>query len=146
MKTRMTLMLLLSTSVISMNAMNYDTTIVETIGNDSNDTTIIYSNHFIIQEELAEFPGGDTAMNEYFARNIEYPRLAKEQGIVGKVVVSFEINEKGMPENLIILQGIGGNCEEEIIRIIGQMPLWKPAIQAGHAIRTKKIMGFNFEL
>jgi protein TonB len=146
MKTKMTLMLLLSTSFISMNAMNCDTTIVDPIGNDSNDTTMVHPDNFIIQEELAEFPGGDTALHQYFTKSIEYPELARIEGITGKVIVSFIINEKGLPENITILRSVGGNCDEEIMRVINNMPAWKPAVQAGHIIRTKKILAFNFEL
>ena len=138
--------MLLGTSIISMNAMNYDTTIVDPIGNDTNDTIIISPNNFVIQEEMAEFPGGDTAMHQYFSKNIEYPELARTEGITGKVIVSFIINEEGLPENIKIIRSVGGNCDEEIIRVINNMPAWKPAIQAGHLIRTKKVMGFNFEL
>ena len=72
--------------------------------------------------------------------------MAKTQGIEGEVIVSFYINDNGLVENPVILSGIGGNCEEEVLNAINHMPAWKPAIQAGHRIKTKKLLAIKFEL
>jgi TonB family protein len=126
---------------------NNDTTLVTVAHADTNDTTSTKSESgFILQEELAEFPGGENALNNYLAQNVHYPSMALLQGIQGKVTVSFVINENGEIENIQIVQSVGGNCDEEIIELVRNMPLWKPAVQAGHPIKTKQIIGFTFKL
>ena len=101
---------------------------------------------FIIQEEVAQFPGGDQALQSYIKDHIHYPSVAKQQGIEGKVIVALRIDENGKLSDIEVIQGIGGGCEEEIIRVLNQMPDWKPTMQAGHYIKTKKIFSFNFQL
>jgi len=101
---------------------------------------------FTVQEEVAQFPGGELAFNQYVKKHITYPIIAKEQGIEGRVIVSVEIDENGKLTNIEVIQGIGGGCEEEVIRVLNEMPDWKPTMQAGHKIKAKKIFSFNFQL
>jgi len=101
---------------------------------------------FVVQEEVAQFKGGEMALQKYVQRNVNYPTIAKQQGIEGKVIVSVEINETGNIENITVLQGIGGGCDEEVVRVLNEMPNWAPTIQAGHYMKTKKVFSFNFKL
>ena len=68
-----------------------------------------------------------TDLMTYIGDNVQYPEAAKQQGLEGKVSVRFAINESGMVEDVQVLQGIGGGCDEEAVRIITQMPPWEPA-------------------
>jgi protein TonB len=101
---------------------------------------------FMVQEEVASFPGGEQALQQYVNKYITYPTMAKQQGIEGKVIVSLEIDENGKVQEIEVIQGIGGGCEEEIIRVLSEMPNWMPTMQAGHQIKAKKIFSFNFQL
>ncbi len=101
---------------------------------------------FVVQEEVAQFPGGDQALQQYVKNYIQYPTIAKEQGIEGRVIVSFEIDENGKLQHIKVIQAIGGGCEEEVVRVLTEMPDWKPTVQAGHNIKSKKIFSFNFQL
>ncbi len=101
---------------------------------------------FVVQEEVAQFPGGEMALQKYVQSHFNYPTVAKQQGIEGKVIVSVNIDENGKVENINIIQGIGGGCDEEVVRVLTEMPNWAPTIQAGHNIKTKKIFSFNFKL
>jgi TonB family protein len=145
MKTKMMVMMLLGATFIATNTFaNTDTTSVIPTQPDTNDTTLTLETPFIIQEELATFPGGDEALREYFQKNIQYPSVAKSQGIEGKVVAVFTINEQGLIENIQLTTKVGGNCDEEVIEALNNMPAWKPAMQGGHTVRTRITMGFNF--
>lgn len=101
---------------------------------------------FVVQEEVAQFKGGEIALEKYVQSHINYPSIAKQQGIEGKVIVALNIDENGNIENISVLQGIGGGCEEEVVRVLSEMPNWAPTIQAGHYIKTKKIFSFTFKL
>jgi periplasmic protein TonB len=101
---------------------------------------------FMIQEEVASFPGGELALQEYVNSHVAYPMIAKQQGIEGKVIISLEIDENGKIQDIEVIQGIGGGCEEEVVRVLSEMPSWTPTVQAGHKIKAKKIFSFNFQL
>lgn len=99
-----------------------------------------------VEEETAAFPGGELALNNWFNQHMEYPKMAKEQGITGKVVLSFVIDANGKASDIQVIQTPGGGLEEEAIRLLSNMPNWNPKKQAGHALSTKKIFSFNFQL
>lgn len=77
---------------------------------------------------LPQFPGGQQALIDYLQKNLVYPEDAKEQGIEGKVYVSFVVFEDGSIQQVTILRGIKGNnsCEKEVLRLIKRMPNWIP--------------------
>lgn len=77
---------------------------------------------------MPEFPGGQQALIDYLQKNLVYPEDAKEQGIEGKVYVSFVVFEDGSIQQVTILRGIKGNnsCEKEVLRLIKRMPNWIP--------------------
>jgi len=97
-------------------------------------------------EDLAQFPGGEIELDRFVQKNVKYPRIAKEQGIEGRVMVAVVINENGIITDIEVLQGIGGGCEEEAVRVISEMPTWKPTKQEGKNVKTQKIFSFNFQL
>jgi periplasmic protein TonB len=91
---------------------------------------------FTIVEEQPAFPGGDAALMEYLGKNISYPPMAKESGIQGTVFVQFVVEPDGSVSNAKILRGIGGGCDEEAIRVVRNMPKWKPGRQRGKPVRV----------
>lgn len=82
-------------------------------------------------EQMPEFPGGESELYKYLENNIKYPPVARDAGISGSVYVKFVVNEDGKISGITILRGIGGGCDEEVIRIIKSMPPWKPGKQNG---------------
>jgi len=101
--------------------------------------------HTFVQE-MPEFPGGEAAMYEYIAKNIHYPVEAKELGIQGKIYVTFIVETDGSISGVILLRGIGGGCDEEALRVIREMPKWKPGRQQGNAVRVSFNIPINFTL
>ncbi len=101
---------------------------------------------FTIVEEMPSFPGGDQALLEYMAKNTKYPPLARENGLQGIVVVTFVVDEKGNINNVQVLRGIGGGCDEEAIRVVKSMPAWKPGKQRGMPVRVQYNLPFRFTL
>jgi protein TonB len=101
---------------------------------------------FTIVEEMPSFPGGDQALLEYMAKNTKYPPLARENGLQGIVVVTFVVDEKGNINNVQVLRGIGGGCDEEAIRVVKSMPAWKAGKQRGMPVRVQYNLPFRFTL
>lgn len=92
------------------------------------------------------FPGGTAALFNYLHDNIKYPSLAKETNIQGTVFVNFIVERDGSVSNMKILRPVGGGCDEEAIRVIKNMPRWKPGLQHGRPVRVSFNLPVKFVL
>lgn len=101
---------------------------------------------FLIVEDPPSFPGGEAKMFEYLGKNLKYPPMAKDAGIQGIVYVTFVVLEDGDVTDVKVLRGIGGGCDEEAIRVVKQMPKWKPGKQRGKAVRVQFNLPIRFTL
>ena len=130
-----------STSTAKAMALDYnqpnDTTVVE----DGNDDRI-----YDITDENAEFPGGERANLEWLSNNVQYPTLALERGIQGRVVVQFIVNKDGSLSDLKVLQSPNELLSQEALRVVGQMPRWKPARQGNRIVRSRFNLPINFTI
>lgn len=108
--------------------------------------TIIEPEIFLIVEEQPEFPGGDVARVHYFSNQIKYPEQAKENGIQGIVYIGFVVEPDGSISNVSVLRGIGGGCDEEAVRVVKQMPAWKPGKQRNIPVRVRFTLPVRFTL
>ena len=99
-----------------------------------------------IAEEMPVFPGGEQAMMKFVAENINYPQEAKDKEIAGRVFVSFVVEKDGSVDEVKVMRGIGGGCDEEVVRVVKAMPKWKPGKQDGKPVRVNYMMPFNFKL
>ena len=96
---------------------------------------------FVRIERQPEINGGYAA----FAKNLVYPKLAREVGITGKVVLGFVVNEKGKPIDIKVLRGIGGGCDEAAIEALKKIT-FSPGIQRGRPVKVRFVLPVNFKL
>jgi len=102
---------------------------------------------FTVVKEMPQFPGGINAMMQYLGANINYPEQAKKDSIQGRVFVSFIVEKDGTIEEVNILRGIGGGCDEESVRVIKSMPAWTPGRdENGEAVRVAYNIPIKFAL
>jgi Ca-activated chloride channel family protein len=101
---------------------------------------------FFIVEDMPEFPGGEAAMHNFLVQNIQYPPKAQENGIQGRVYVSFVIDTDGSIIDVRIIRGISPSLNAEAIRIVKSMPRWKPGKQRGKAVQVSYTVPINFVL
>ena len=101
---------------------------------------------FTIVEDMPSFPGGEAKLYEYLGKNIKFPPMAKDAGIQGIVFVTFVVKENGAIDGVRVLRGIGGGCDEEAVRVIKNMPSWKPGKQRGKNVRVQYNMPIRFIL
>ena len=99
-----------------------------------------------VVEVMPVFPGGAGKMKEYIAKNIVYPTYAIENGIQGRVFVTFVVERDGSISNVKVRRGIGFGCDEEAIRVIQSMPKWKPARQRGETVRCSYTIPIIFKM
>lgn len=101
---------------------------------------------FQIVEELPEFPGGHEAMNVFIASNIRYPKVAAENGIQGRVFVSFVIDTDGSVTDAKIARGVDPLLDNEALRVVNSMPKWKPGKQRGIDVKVSYTLPVSFSL
>ena len=101
---------------------------------------------FQVVDEMPEFPGGEKALMDYVSNNVKYPQEAKDKNIAGRVFIGFVVEKDGSINEVKVLRGIGGGCDEEAVRVIKSMPKWKPGIQKGKPVRVSFQMPFVFKL
>jgi len=96
--------------------------------------------------EMPSFPGGLDKLREYFENNLKYPNNARELGIEGKVVVTFVVTASGEITNIKLQKTIGYGCDDEAVRVVGEMPGWNPGKQAGKRVPVQMILPVVFKL
>ncbi|EKB49612.1 energy transducer TonB [Cecembia lonarensis] len=101
---------------------------------------------FDVVENAPEFPGGMEAWNEYLRKNLKYPTQARRMGIEGTVYVVFVVNTDGSIQDVEILRGIGGGCDEEALRVVSNAPKWTPGKQRGRPVRVRMRLPIRFKL
>ncbi len=101
---------------------------------------------FLVVEEQPEFPGGMTKLMEYLRNNIKYPQIAKENGIQGKVFVSFVVDPNGKVTRIKVVRGVDPALDAEAIRVVENMPPWKPGKQRGKPVYVQYNLPINFQL
>lgn len=100
----------------------------------------------IIAEVMPEFPGGNNALLNYLAGNVNYPLIAQENGIEGKVYVSFVVDEEGNILEVALIRGVDNSLDNEAIRVVKTMPKWRPGKQGGKAVKVRYSVPINFQL
>lgn len=92
------------------------------------------------------FPGGEQAMLKYFAENIRYPALARENDIQGSVVLDFVVNKDGTVGDVRVIKDIGGGCGKESVRVVKAMPRWSPGEANGQPVKVRYTLPVRFRL
>lgn len=101
---------------------------------------------FFIVENMPEFPGGDIELRKHISNNVNYPEIAKENGIQGKVYVQFVVNQRGVVEQVKIIRGVDPALDKEAVRVISNLPKWKPGSQRGKPVKVSFTVPINFQL
>ncbi len=101
---------------------------------------------FEVVEVMPEFPGGQTALMQYLAKNIKYPTVAHEKGIQGRVIVNFVVRKDGSITDPKVVRSVDSYLDKEAIRVITSMPKWKPGIQRGQPVNVKYTIPVVFRL
>ncbi|MCK7535956.1 MAG: energy transducer TonB [Marinilabiliales bacterium] len=101
---------------------------------------------FVVVEEMPQFPGGEEAMIYWITRNVKYPEKAAEEKVYGVVQVSFVVTRTGKVSDVKIKKGVHPLLDAEAVRVVGEMPDWKPGSQKGKAVDVGYVIpvSFNF--
>ena len=107
---------------------------VEPVGNgpaDIVDDNNIYSTAGI--EVKPDFPGGMAKFYKYVGNNYRTP---EEEGLAGKVYVTFVVEKDGSLTDIKVVRDIGYGTGKEAIRVLKSCPKWNPGEQNGKKVRV----------
>ena len=101
---------------------------------------------FFIVEDVPHFPGGKTALKSYIYQHLKYPTHAKQKGIEGEVQVKWLVDTDGKVKNAEVVRSSYQGFDEAALRVIREMPDWKPGSQRGKAVPVYMTTSIAFEL
>jgi protein TonB len=82
---------------------------------------------------------------EYVKKSLKYPTKAKEEGVAGKVFVTFVVEKDGSVTNPKVVRGIGGACDIEARRLVQNSPKWNPGMQNEKPVRVQYVVMVEFK-
>jgi len=107
---------------------------VDSIRPIDNDDQRIYG---IVDDMQPQFPGGTEALMRYIKEKRQYPVEAIEEGIEGKVFVSFFVEKDGSLTDIKVMKSVNPQLDKEALRIVKSMPKWIPGRRGGEPFRMR---------
>ena len=101
---------------------------------------------FTVVEQQPQFPGGEAALMAFIKKTLKYPAFAAENGIQGRVTLSFTVEKDGSIGNIEVMRSPADELSKEAIRVVSQMPKWTPGKQRGKPVRVKYVLPITFRL
>ena len=101
---------------------------------------------FDVVEVMPSFPGGQAALLQYLNSHVKYPVVAQENGIQGRVTISFVVERDGSITDVKVARSVDPSLDKEAARVVSSMPRWTPGKQNGSAVRVKFNVPVVFKL
>lgn len=102
---------------------------------------------FLRAETMPSFQGGDlNTFRKWVQDNVRFPQIALENGIQGRVTLTFVIEKDGRLTNIQVLQTPDRSLSEEAIRVLNKSPKWSPGKQRNQTVRVKYTLPVDFRV
>jgi len=102
---------------------------------------------FLTAETMPSFQGGDlNTFRKWVQDNVRFPQIALENGISGRVVLSFVIEKDGRLTNIQVLMTPDRSLSEEAIRVLNKSPKWSHGKQRNQVVRIKYTLPVDFRM
>ena len=102
---------------------------------------------FQLVEEKPSFNGGDAnEFSKWVNSKLQYPEIAKENGVQGRVTLQFTVNPDGSVSNVKVLRGVDSSLDKEAVRVVSISPKWKPGKQRDRAVKVTYTFPVIFQL
>ena len=102
---------------------------------------------FQLVEEKPTFNGGDAnEFSKWVNSKLQYPEIAKENGVQGRVTLQFTVNPDGSVSNVKVLRGVDSSLDKEAVRVVSMSPKWKPGKQRDRAVKVTYTFPVIFQL
>lgn len=102
---------------------------------------------FALVEEKPKFQGGDANnFSKWVNTHLNYPEIAKENGVQGRVTLQFTVNTDGSVSNVTVLRGVDSSLDKEAVRIVSSSPKWTPGRQRERPVKVTYTFPVIFQL
>jgi len=102
---------------------------------------------FQLVETKPTFQGGDAnTFRTWVNERLEYPEIAKENGIQGRVMLQFTVGADGKVSNVKVLRGVDPTLDKEAVRVVSMSPKWSPGKQRDRAVKVTYTFPVIFQL
>lgn len=102
---------------------------------------------FQLVEEKPSFNGGDAnEFSKWVNSKLQYPEIAKENGVQGRVTLQFTVNPDGSVSNVKVIRGVDSSLDKEAVRVVSMSPKWKPGKQRDRAVKVTYTFPVIFQL
>jgi protein TonB len=97
-------------------------------------------------EQMPQFPGGEAALMKYLQSHINYPPMAAENNIQGRVVVQFVVDKTGKVGEVKVVRSVDKDLDKEAVRVCKSLPKFTPGRQNGQAVSVWYTLPVTFKL
>ena len=102
---------------------------------------------FQLVEEKPSFQGGDAnKFSKWVNQRLEYPEIAKENGVQGRVTLQFTVEKDGTVTKIKVLRGVDPSLDKEAVRVVSMSPKWTPGKQRDRAVPVTYTFPVIFQL
>lgn len=101
---------------------------------------------FTAVEQMPQFPGGDAALMKYLSNNINYPQVAMENGVQGRVIVQFVVTKNGTVGEVKVIRSVDRDLDKEAVRLCKSLPKFIPGKMNGQAVNVWYTLPITFKL
>ncbi len=102
---------------------------------------------FQLVEEKPSFQGGDAnQFSKWVNSRLEYPEIAKENGVQGRVTLQFTVEKDGSVTKVKVLRGVDPSLDKEAVRVVSMSPKWSPGKQRDRAVPVTYTFPVIFQL
>jgi protein TonB len=98
---------------------------------------------YTVAEQMPSFKGN---VNQWLAQNLTYPATAAENGIQGKVVLKFVVDENGNVSDVQVVRSVDPSLDREAVNTVKRMPKWNPGMQNGQPVKVWYTLPVTFKL
>ena len=91
-------------------------------------------------------PDPRTFMEKWVYQYLKYPSYAVENGIHGRVLVDFIIDETGKVTDVRVSRGVHTSLDDEAVRVVSASPKWRPGRHQGKKVRVALTVAVDFKL
>ena len=134
------------TTEVDFTEFDEDVDVVQTVG-VVEEEVVEEDQPFLIAETMPSFQGGDlNTFRAWVQQNVKFPQIALENGIQGRVVLSFVIEKDGRLTNIQVLQTPDRSLSDEAIRVLSKSPKWSPGKQRNQVVRVKYTLPVDFRV
>ena len=100
-------------------------------------STLVYTK----ADKMPTYPGGQVEMNKFINENMNVP---VSERLPGKIKTTFIVEPDGQLSQVKVVDGINETMNKETVRVLNEMPRWRPGMDKGRSVRVQMMLPVEF--